>query len=273
VKFWQTCALGLLTGCFGETFSLDGLDASSTRSEARANPTINRNRDPWSDDSGSRAVDGEDSAAYGGENTDPDVGALLNQKPSVAAHPNGDDAMVATDGPADRDSSDSSSIAVEPADASTSDSGPLQAQRDSSAFVGDLSNIGTADFHISLTVTTTQVTDSALVNQRTSCSFGLFWDIRVVKGSLLIETCDAASNYTAVTTHGPLVNNGKPHRVIVKRVAQWVTAYIDGVASGTANSKSSFGQLPPVSSKDPCETTAPFSPFSGSIANLTVTSP
>ncbi|HEV3194269.1 MAG TPA: hypothetical protein VGY54_27375 [Polyangiaceae bacterium] len=72
---------------------------------------------------------------------------------------------------------------------------------------------------------------------------------------------------------GPLVNDGKPHRVIVQRAAQKIIAYVDGVECGHGDSKSSLGQLPPVSSKDPCEATGQFSPFLGSIANLSVTSP
>src|SRR5260370_5675970 len=272
VKLWQTCALGFLTGCFGETFNLNGVDASATQSEARAHPTIGSLGDPWSPDPDA-AIDDEGGAGHDGGNTDPEVGTPPNQNPNVDADPRSHDAMLAADGYADNDSSDSSSVAVDRADASTTESGPLQAQRDGSAFVGDFSNIGTADFHTSLTVTTTQVIDTALVNQGAVCSYGMFWDIRVVKGELLIETCDAFSNYTAVTNHGPLVNDGKPHRVIVKRVAQRITAYIDGVASGMGYSKSSFGQLPPVSSKDPCETTGQFSPFLGSIVDLTVTSP
>jgi hypothetical protein len=272
VKIWPICALGFLTGCFGETFSLDGFDARSTQSEARAHAIVGNQGDPWSPAPDAGIDDGGGTAHEGG-NTDPDLGTLLNRNPTVDADRRGDDAMLAADGYADRDSGDSSSIAVEPADASTSESGPLQVKRAGSAFVGDLSNIGTADFHISLTVTAPQMTDTSLVNQRTLCSYGVFWDIRVVKGSLLIETCDAISNYTAVTTHGPLVTDGKAHRVIVKRVAQWITAYIDGVASGVGQSKSSLGPLPPVSSKDPCEATGQFSPFLGSIADLGVTSP
>jgi len=273
VKLWQICVLGLLTGCLGETFSLNGLDSSSSQSETRAHPTIDRNGDPWSDDSGAPVVDDRDAAAYDGGHADPDIGTPFYLSPNVAPDPRGRDAMLAIDGLVDHDSHDSGSIAVGPLDGSTNESDAFDGAPNSSVFVGSLSNIGTADFRISLTFTTTQKADTALVNQRTYCDFGAFWDIRVVKGSLLVETCDAVFNYAAITTRGPLVNDGKPHRVIVQRAAQKMIAYIDGTASGTADSKSSFGELPPVSSNDPCETTGQVSPFLGSIANLSVTSP
>jgi hypothetical protein len=273
VKPWQTCALGLLTGCSGDMFGLGGLDASSSQTQARAHPIIDGNRDPWSGDAGSPVVDDGDRAAHDGGQADPDVGTQLYLSPNVAPVARGRDAMLANDRLADHDSGDSSDIAVGPVDGSTNESGAFDATPDGSAFVGSLSHIGTADFHISFTFTTTQIADTALVNQRTYCTFGLFWDIRVVKGALLIETCDGYFNYTAITTRGPLVNDKKPHRVIVQRVAQKIIAYIDGVASGTADSKSAFDELPPVSSKDPCETVDQLNPFLGSIANLSVTSP
>jgi len=273
VKPWQTCALGLLTGCLGDTFGLGGLDASSSQTQARSHPIIDGNRDPWSGDSGSPVVDDGDGAAPDGGQADPDVGTQLYLSPNAVPVARGRDAMLANDGLADHDSDDSSNIAHGPVDGSANESGAFDATPDSSAFVGSLSNIGTANFHISFTFTTTQMADTALVNQRTYCDFGAFWDIRVVKGSLFIETCDAIFNYAAITTRGPLVNDKKPHRVVVQRVAQKIIAYIDGVASGAADSKSAFGELPPVSSKDPCETVGQLSPFLGSIANLSVTSP
>jgi hypothetical protein len=184
------------------------------------------------------------------------------------------------------DSSESGSVDGGPGDSSTTESGALDAARDGSACVGDLSNIGTGDFHISLTVTTARMTRTALVNQRASCATTFcmqpdtFWDIRLLNGALFIETSDSARNCSQVTTNGAssndggaLVNDGQPHRVIVQRVAQTLTAYIDGVARGSAPSKSSFGQLPPVSKTDPCEATGNTAPFLGSIANLCVTSP
>ena len=236
-KLWHACALGLLPGCFGESvFSFDGIDASPIQGdETRIQPAANRTGDPWRQGwSGSASDDG------GG----------------VAAGPLSEDAMSVADGPLDQDSADSSSMAIP---------SPLP--------VAGLSNIGTADFHISLTVTTTQSARTALINQRAFCWFGGFWDIRLVNGALLIETCDSSVNYTTVSTQGPLVNDGRPHRVIVERVRKRLTVYIDGIASGGGLSNSAFGLLPPVSRHDPCERAGEYGPFVGSIANLSVMSP
>jgi len=179
------------------------------------------------------------------------------------------------------DSSDAGSVDGGPGEGSATESGALDAARDGSACVGDLSNIGTGDFHISLTVTATGFARTALVNQRASCASTFcvqpdtFWDIRLLNGALYIETSDSVRNCSQVTTNGT-VNDGKPHRVIVQRVAQRITATIDGVPSvapDAGTSKSSFGQLPPVSKTDPCEATGSTAPFLGTIANLCVTSP
>jgi hypothetical protein len=181
------------------------------------------------------------------------------------------------------DSGDSGSLDGGPGDENTTESGALDAARDGSACLGDLSNIGTGDFHISMTVTATGfAARTALVNQRASCATNFcmqpdtFWDIRLLNGALFIETSDNARNCCQVTTNGPLVNDNKPHRVIVQRVAQRITAIIDGVPSVAADagaSKSSFGALPPVSKTDPCEATGTTVPLPGTLTNLCVTSP
>ncbi len=46
------------------------------------------------------------------------------------------------------------------------------------ACLGDLSNIGAADFHISFTLTT-DAGAMPVVNQRATCNFGMFWDVRM----------------------------------------------------------------------------------------------
>jgi hypothetical protein len=250
----------LLPGCFGETvFSFDGIDASPIQGdETRIQPAANRTGDPW-------------RQGWGGSASDDGGG--------VAADPRSEDAMSVADGPLDQDSADSSRMAIGPGDANASEAAPPVVTQPSPPSqpsplpVAGLSNIGTADFHISLTVTTMQSARSALINQRAVCWFGGFWDIRLVHGALLIETCDSSVNYTTVTTQGPLVNDGRPHRVIVERVRKRLTVFIDGIASGGGLSNSAFGLLPPVSRHDPCEMAGEYGPFVGSIANLSLMSP
>ncbi len=154
-------------------------------------------------------------------------------------------------------------------------SGASEAGRDASACTGDLSNVGTGDFHISATITTVQGGRVALANQRSACNFGVFWDIRIQNGLLFIETDDNV-HYTNLVSTGKTVNDGQPHDLLVKRAAGTLTAYVDGVASGSLSSAASLASLPPlVSRMDPCignpnDATVT---FVGTIANLCVARP
>jgi Laminin G domain len=149
------------------------------------------------------------------------------------------------------------------------------AGRDASACKGDLSNVGTGDFHVSATITTVQSGLVALANQRGVCYFGVFWDIRIQNGLLFVET-DDNTNYTKLVSTGKTVNDGQPHDLLVKRTAGTLTAYVDGVASGSLPAASSLASLPPlVSRTDPCIGHAgdPTVAFVGMIANLCVAAP
>jgi hypothetical protein len=108
---------------------------------------------------------------------------------------------------------------------------------------GDLSNIGTGDFRISLQVTTTQTGWVAIANQRGNCGPGVFWDIRLTDGLLYVEVDDVA-HYTALTSTGRKVNDGAPHTILVVRAAGTLTVYVDGGASGSQASGAALGSLP-----------------------------
>jgi Laminin G domain len=154
-------------------------------------------------------------------------------------------------------------------------SGASDAGQDASACKGDLSNVGTGDFHVSATITTVQSGLVALANQRGVCGFGVFWDIRIQNGLLFVETDDNTS-YTNLVSTGKTVNDGQPHDVLVNRTAGTLTAYIDGVASGSKRSAASLASLPPLLSRtDPCigHTGDPTVAFVGTIANLCVAAP
>jgi hypothetical protein len=157
-------------------------------------------------------------------------------------------------------------------DSAVSDSG-----QDAARCINDLSNIGTGDFQISFSMTGSQTGRTALVNQRRICYFEAFWDIRVSDGALLIETDqNSQSNWVLFTTKGPLVNDGQVHTVLVRRSAETVTAYIDGIASGSFISRASFGPLAPIAiGTDPCDNTSMDSTvaFTGKVTNLCITIP
>jgi hypothetical protein len=138
---------------------------------------------------------------------------------------------------------------------------------------GDLSNIGTGDFQVSFELRTTASGRVALVNQRTACSSGMFWDLRLSGGEIEIQT-DDGSHSTDLTGTGPEMDDGAPHSVRVSRVAGTLTISVDGATSGTGASAASFGALPPlVTGSDGCDGQDGTVPFSGTISNLCVGSP
>lgn len=152
---------------------------------------------------------------------------------------------------------------------------PQDSPADAPACLGNLSNTGTADFHISLSVSTAQTGQTALVNQRNRCGHGMFWDIRLASGAVHVETDDGVTQYVLLVSTGALVNDGKFHDLEVARVAGALTISIDGTGSGSASSPTSFGVLPPIAiGTDPCDTDAGQTvPFVGTVRSLCVTSP
>jgi hypothetical protein len=137
----------------------------------------------------------------------------------------------------------------------------------------DLANIGTADFRIALTFTTTQNGIASLANQRAVCSkVGMLWDLRLETAGVAIETSDAV-NVTNLTGSG-LVNDGKPHDVLVQRVAKVVTISVDGKPLGSSACDTAFGALPAIKrGTDVCDGHSGQVPFVGAISNVCVESP
>jgi hypothetical protein len=174
--------------------------------------------------------------------------------------------------------------AAPPDDAGTLDEALPEASTDGApdapACREDLSNIGTGDFHVALTLTTTQ-TDNlvALVNQRGTCGPSLFWDIRMDGGLLYVETDDVA-HYTPFVSTGTKVNDGMPHAILLQRVAGQLEVLVDGAPSGSQPSATSFGALPPVRVKtDICDGQLEpngvdrTAPLVGTISDLCVSAP
>jgi hypothetical protein len=159
--------------------------------------------------------------------------------------------------------SDSASL-----DASHPDSSPTDAGKPCN---NDLSNIGTGDFTISLRMTTAQSGRQAVVNQRSVCNSGDFWEVEVTTANELQLETDGTSHVLVNPT--PTVSDGKPHDVVIKRVAQQVTITIDGTVApgGTAPCTSAFGALAALRiTTSVCSGEAP---FVGSITNVCITSP
>jgi hypothetical protein len=113
---------------------------------------------------------------------------------------------------------------------------------------GDLSGVGTGDFHISYTVTTTQTSRVALANQRNWCFYTDMWDLRMEGGVPVFELDDKAGlpHYTILWSVGPRIDDGRPHNVLVERVSGTLSVNIDGIRTASTAATASLGTLPPL---------------------------
>jgi Laminin G domain len=133
------------------------------------------------------------------------------------------------------------------------DASTLDAQSDRDAGVdawcpGDLSNVGTGDFHIGCTVTTTQTGRVALANQRSWCYFQVMWDLRMEGGVPVIEIDDEAgvNHYTKLWSVNQPIDDGQAHDVLLERVSGTLSIKIDGVQTASTAATESLGPLPPL---------------------------
>lgn len=95
----------------------------------------------------------------------------------------------------------------------------------------DLSGIGTGDFTISFTMqsTATSGSERAIINQRSVCSGGAFWDLRISSaGYLFIETDDGSNDLQLTPT--VQLNDSQQHTIMVQRSSQVLTGYVNGTA-------------------------------------------
>ena len=147
---------------------------------------------------------------------------------------------------------------------------------DASPCTQDLKNIGTGAFSISFTLKTTQPDPViALANQRSVCSNGVYWDIRLVGGLLYIEISDLQTGLATFTIPGSPLNDGAAHDIVVRRALRNVLVTVDGTVSTAGMANQSFdGTLFPLrSGKDVCvgtDKTKPLDATLGGITNLCV---
>ena len=133
----------------------------------------------------------------------------------------------------------------------------------------DLSGVGTGDFQISFTLTTTEtVLTLALVSQRGDClcvgpgSYcpvpSTFWDVVLQAGAIVaITAADSAGSYVSIRSDS-LVADGRPHHITVGRTNGAFWQEIDGIRAGNSVSNPhSFEVFPALSvGADKCETAA-----------------
>ncbi len=99
-----------------------------------------------------------------------------------------------------------------------------------------LSGVGTGDFRIAFTLTTTYVPATgsymALLNQRSRCDDTQpGWDVwMTAQGNLGVEVFDGSGSAYDYVTDSRAVNDGAPHRVAVVRSGTSLVVEVDGVA-------------------------------------------
>jgi hypothetical protein len=119
----------------------------------------------------------------------------------------------------------------------------------------DLSNVGTGNFNIQFTLTTT-TTNGAVINQRGVCYTDEMWDVRTTSsGQLWVETDDNDGTYTSITTTGS-VTDGNPHAVVITRLNGTLLIMVDGVEAVSGTSTANLTALHALTTKtDICVTT------------------
>jgi hypothetical protein len=164
------------------------------------------------------------------------------------------------------------------ADASPASEGGPETQAEASAdastdvapptCVTDLSNVGTGDFQIAFTLTTTEtVTTLALVNQRTGCDeTSSFWDVTISNtGGIVFATDDGSAASYAFVEAGNSINDGNPHHVVVSRTTAGIALSADGTAvSSTTPDPYAFGTFPTLNvGTNGCSGLSPATPLAG----------
>ncbi len=95
------------------------------------------------------------------------------------------------------------------------------------ACTGDLSMVGTGEFEVKFTITTsTTASVAAIAQQRGICDHSYFWDARLVNGMLHFEVDDNNAHYIGCASPVAL-NDGLPHRVVVRRLADTLSIVVD----------------------------------------------
>jgi hypothetical protein len=267
-------ALLLPCGC-SALVSLDGLSngaedggGAPEAGGPRPSSTIDGALDGVSTDDGPGAADaplGQDVAptqdAASGEDA-VDAGDAIDGTDAHTSHPD-----TGTDAPADTGHDAHDAHGDEPTAPADAALAPC---------VGDLSNVGTGDFVISLSLETTQPDSAtvALLNQRSACSPSTFWDLRLYNGKLLFEI-DDSTNLSQLTTTGPDIDDGATHSVVVARAAGTVVITVDGTNEGSTSATESLGALPALADgTDVCDGNDGTVAFSqGKISNVCVGGP
>ena len=142
--------------------------------------------------------------------------------------------------------------------------------------VGSLSRVGTGDFTISMTLTTTAKVLSTMAFQRTTCdNKNDFWSVTMKPPGVLVEFGQAFVKYTAIDANAIAVNDGRTHAIDVVRRSGRVMVSVDSAVVGNDLVPQSLGTLPVVRSAfgNPCEGTGGAMPLTGKVELKCISAP
>jgi formylglycine-generating enzyme required for sulfatase activity len=117
------------------------------------------------------------------------------------------------------------------------------------ACVTDLAGVGTGDFRIAFTVTTTARMNVALLSQRIGCDqSSMLWGVTLnYNGQIAAATADGVAGHWAATTGANSVADGRPHAIVFVRTSGKIWISRDGVVDSIpVDDPYSLGALPPL---------------------------
>lgn len=113
----------------------------------------------------------------------------------------------------------------------------------------DLSGVGTGDFRIAFTLTTTAHADVALLSQRVGCDqSSMLWGVSLnYNGQIAAATDDGLMTHWAATTEANSVADGAPHAIVFARTSGKIWISRDGVVDSIpVDDPYSLGALAPL---------------------------
>jgi len=112
---------------------------------------------------------------------------------------------------------------------------------DAASCVTDLSDVGTGDFLIAFTLTTTALgLTIPIVSQRAGCG-SPFWDVSLRPNGIVV----AATDSSFVEASSP-VNDGTPHHIIITRASGQLSYSDNGTTQPPIADTVALGSLPPL---------------------------
>jgi hypothetical protein len=137
----------------------------------------------------------------------------------------------------------------------------------------DLSYVGTGDFEVKFTITTSsQQPSAAVLSQRGICDHSYFWAVRFAYGGRVwLELDEPEGRNYLFCLSAIAVNDGVPHRVVMRRISGVVSIVVDCREPDFCSSATDLsGALAPLGgpSADPCIWEPGYMPIEGTVTHV-----